>query len=90
MPAWRSVLMHMLVERCFKTNGIVEDCEIVKAKSDEYRVSQDYIAQFINEKITRGRELVKFRRKNYQKHSQCGFRIHIIKPRHLLKSCCKV
>ena len=51
MPAWRSVLMHMLVERAYKTNGLVEDCSIVKAKSDEYRISQDYIAQFINEKI---------------------------------------
>ena len=51
MPAWRSVLMHMLVERAYKTNGLVEDCGIVKAKSDEYRISQDYIAQFINEKI---------------------------------------
>ena len=51
MPAWRSVLMHMLVERAFKTNGLVQDCSVVKAKSDEYRISQDYIAQFIAEKI---------------------------------------
>ena len=35
------VLMHMLM--MFKTNGIVEDCEIVKAKSDEYRIV-NYIA----------------------------------------------
>ena len=67
MPAWRSVLMHMLVERCFNTNGIVEDCEIVKAKSDEYRVSQDYIAQFINEKITRGEGVGKIQKKELSK-----------------------
>ena len=51
MPSWRAVLMHMLVERAFKTNGLVQDCSVVKAKSDEYRISQDYIAQFIAEKI---------------------------------------
>ena len=30
MPSWRAVLMHMLVERAFKTNGLVQD--VVKAK----------------------------------------------------------
>ena len=51
MPAWRQVLMHMLVEKAFETGGLVNDCNIVKSKSDEYRISQDYISQFIAEKI---------------------------------------
>ena len=39
--SWKSII----------TNGLVEDCNAVKSKSDEYRISQDYIAQFIDEKI---------------------------------------
>ena len=53
LPSWKCVLMQMLVEIAFKTDGLVKDCNIVKSKSDEYRLSQDYIAQFINEKINK-------------------------------------
>jgi P4 family phage/plasmid primase-like protien len=50
---WKEVFMAMLVARAFETNGIVKDCDIVMAKSNEYRQSQDYIAEFISDRISR-------------------------------------
>ena len=41
----------LLVEIAFKTNGVVEVPDIVKAKSDKYRQGQDHFAAFIAEKI---------------------------------------
>jgi hypothetical protein len=41
----------MLVEIMFESNGVVKDCDIVMAKSNEYRQSQDYISEFVNERI---------------------------------------
>jgi hypothetical protein len=43
----------MLVDRAFKTGGMVKDCGIVMAKSNEYRQSQDYISEFINDRVIR-------------------------------------
>ena len=43
----------MLVEIAFKTNGNVTDCSIVLAKSNEYRQSQDYISEFVRDRIVR-------------------------------------
>jgi putative DNA primase/helicase len=48
---WRTVFLAMLVERAFKTNGVVEDCAKVLAASNSYRESQDCIAEFIADKI---------------------------------------
>ena len=48
---WKYALMALLVEIAFKTNGVVEVPDIVKAKSDKYRQGQDHFAAFISEKI---------------------------------------
>ena len=48
---WAPVLASMLVDIAFKNNGNVEDCKIVMASSDQYREGQDYLAEFIKEKI---------------------------------------
>jgi len=49
--SWKEVFAAMLVERAFKTNGIVKDCEIVMTKSGEYRRTQDNLSQFIADRI---------------------------------------
>jgi P4 family phage/plasmid primase-like protien len=49
--SWKEVFASMLVERAFKTNGMVKDCKIVMEKSNEYRQSQDYISEFVNDRI---------------------------------------
>ena len=43
----------MLIERVLKTNGRVNDCEIVLKASNDYKHKQDVISQFIEEKIAR-------------------------------------
>ena len=50
-PAWKTVFAALLVEKAYATNGKVTDCEIVKASSQSYRERQDYIAEFIADKI---------------------------------------
>jgi P4 family phage/plasmid primase-like protien len=50
---WKEVFASMLVERVFITGGIVKDCEIVLSKSNEYRKSQDYMSEFIHDRIVR-------------------------------------
>jgi P4 family phage/plasmid primase-like protien len=51
--SWKEVFAAMLVERAFKTNGSVKDCSIVLEKSNEYRQSQDYMSEFISDRIIR-------------------------------------
>jgi len=41
----------MLVNLVYTTMGEVTDCKIVLASSDNYREEQDYLAEFIKEKI---------------------------------------
>jgi len=53
---WKEVFASMLVDIVFKTNGVVNDCDIVMAKSNEYRQSQDYISEFIRDKIVKDAE----------------------------------
>ena len=50
---WAPIFMSMLVEKAYETGGLVQDCDIVKASSDEYREGQDYLAEFAKEKIIR-------------------------------------
>lgn len=50
---WKEVFMAMLVEIVFETGGIVNDCNIVMSRSNEYQKSQDYIAEFISDRIIR-------------------------------------
>ena len=51
--SWKEVFAAMLVQRAFITKGVVTDCDIVMEMSKEYRKSQDYIAEFIQERIQR-------------------------------------
>ena len=48
---WKFTFMSMLVERAYKTNGMVKECDIVMSASRAYQESQDFIAEFIREKI---------------------------------------
>ena len=48
---WKNVFMAMLVNKTFQNQGNVEDCDIVMAKSMNYREGQDYLTEFIKEKI---------------------------------------
>lgn len=48
---WAPILMSMLVEKSFESQGNVDDCKLVMASSDLYREGQDYLAEFVKEKI---------------------------------------
>jgi len=48
---WAPVMASMLVNLVYTTMGEVTDCKIVLASSDNYREEQDYLAEFIKEKI---------------------------------------
>ena len=50
---WAPVLMSMLVKLAFETNGNVKDAKIVTEISDKYREGQDYISEFVKDKIVR-------------------------------------
>ena len=43
--------MSMLVEKSFVLQGIVKDCSLVMASSEEYRERQDYFTGFAKDKI---------------------------------------
>lgn len=49
--SWKEVFASMLVERAFRTNGMVKDCSVVLEKSNEYRQSQDYLSEFIHDRV---------------------------------------
>ena len=51
--SWKEVFLSMLIQRADKTNGIVNDCDIVMQKSNEYRKSQDYLSEFVEDCIER-------------------------------------
>ena len=53
---WAVVFAGMLVEVAFKTNGAVKNCDIVMEKSNEYRQSQDYLSEFVKDRIIRDQE----------------------------------
>ena len=48
---WKEVFASMLVDVAFKTLGRVKDCDIVMSKSNEYRKSQDYLSEYVSERI---------------------------------------
>ena len=48
---WKFTFMAMLVARAFKTDGKVGECAIVTNASRAYQESQDFIAEFIRDKI---------------------------------------
>ena len=48
---WKEIFISMLINVAFETKGQVFVPDCVKAASDAYRESQDYIAEFIRDKI---------------------------------------
>jgi P4 family phage/plasmid primase-like protien len=48
---WREIFAFMLVEHAFKTEGHVQDCQKVMASSNSYLDRQDFISEFITERI---------------------------------------
>jgi P4 family phage/plasmid primase-like protien len=48
---WREVLLAMLVEILFDTQGRVDACKIIDDSSLKYKEGQDHIAEFIRDKV---------------------------------------
>lgn len=48
---WAPIFMSMLVQISFKNKGIVNDCDIVLSSSNTYRNGQDYLSEFIKDRI---------------------------------------
>lgn len=48
---WKLVFMSMLVDIAFKTDGVVEDCDMVLEASNKYRKGQDFLMDFMDTKI---------------------------------------
>jgi P4 family phage/plasmid primase-like protien len=48
---WAPVFLAMLVEKAYETGGMVKDAPAVLASSESYRNSQDYINEFVRDKI---------------------------------------
>jgi len=51
--SWKEVFLSMLVKCASETKGNVDDCDIVMQKSNEYRKSQDYLSEFVEECVLR-------------------------------------
>lgn len=51
-PLWAPVMLSMLVDIAYKTDGIVKPCEVIDATTQKYRQSQDIHLEFINSQIT--------------------------------------
>jgi P4 family phage/plasmid primase-like protien len=49
--AWAPILLSMLVDIAYKTNGIVKSCDVIDAATQKYRQSQDVHLEFINTNI---------------------------------------
>jgi P4 family phage/plasmid primase-like protien len=48
---WKEIFASMLVNLAYQTNGLVVDSPIVMASSNSYRERQDFIAEFIRDKV---------------------------------------
>jgi phage/plasmid-associated DNA primase len=51
LPAWKEVFMAMLVRIVLRTQGFVKDCPIVMESSLKYREREDYLSQFVRDKV---------------------------------------
>lgn len=51
LPKYAQYFIAMLIDLACKTNGKVNDCDIVLTASKEYRKNQDYICAFLSEVI---------------------------------------
>lgn len=49
---WAPVLLSMLVDIAYKTQGKVNDVDVVTSATDKYRQDQDIYLQYINEQLT--------------------------------------
>ena len=60
-PRWTTVFLALLVEIAYETQGEVEDCEIVMARCNKYRKSQDYLTEFFEERVIKceGQKMMK-------------------------------
>jgi len=56
---WKEPFAAMLVEHAFKTEGIVSVCDRVMMASNEYRQNQDFLAEFIRDKVETKKETEK-------------------------------
>ena len=50
---WKTVFMALLVERAFINGGICKVCPAVTAASNQYRANQDFLSEFIGEKVAK-------------------------------------
>lgn len=53
---WAPVMLAMLAEIAFETQGVVKDRSIVTDASNEYRSGQDYLSAFVNTNIKKKEE----------------------------------
>ena len=51
IKTWINVFMAMLVKKAFETDGKVRTCAAVTASSNKYRNTQDYLSEFLRDKI---------------------------------------
>jgi len=51
LETWAPVFMALLVLRAYETGGTVNICEKVRLSSNKYRNSQDYLSEFVRDKI---------------------------------------
>ena len=56
---WKEVFISMLVEITKKQQGNVKDCSMVLKASNHYRNDQDYLSQFVNERLFKKTESYK-------------------------------
>ena len=50
---WRETFLAMLVDLAYVNQGRITDCEIVMSASNAYKARQDYLSEFVNDKIAR-------------------------------------
>jgi len=51
MESWKETFLSMLVHIVFETDGVVNDCDVVMEESNKYRISQDHLMDFIQNRI---------------------------------------
>ena len=50
-PLWKETGLSMLIERVLETQGKIESCKIVDDEVSKYKKREDFVQQFIDEKI---------------------------------------
>lgn len=58
LKTWAEVFASMLVKLAFEKQGIVSECDIVKASSNKYRQGQDHISAFVADMVGKKDEKV--------------------------------